>query len=147
MLSRLLAASLILLAACGGDDDDDTHVHDDAAGLDASAAIDAAGPDGPPSSVVEVTPCPAQVASTVTSPSFAYTITDATIAVNDVVKFEMPAIHNAVSGTVSQMGGGSPDGKFTVGFGQTRCLRFTQAGSFPFYCSPHLFTGTITVGP
>ncbi len=146
-----------LLAGCGDDGSGPTPI--DAAVIDA-AAIDAAAIDARPidagldarmidaaPATVVVVPCAgAAIASDVTAPGFAYTITDNTVAVNAIVRFTMPGIHNAISGTVSG-GMGTADGQFRVDFSQTKCLRFTAAGTFPFYCGPHLFTGSLTVGP
>ena len=165
--SCLAPLPLIALFACG---DDHTHTPaiDAPAVVDAAVTIDAAAADAPSAdaatvdaptatdarivdapvaidaaaAVVEV-PCPASVASEVTAPGFAFTITDSTVAVGAVVRFTMPASHSAVSGATP----GVADGLFTVGFNQTKCLRFTVAGTYPFWCNPHQFTGSITVGP
>jgi plastocyanin len=138
-LASILALALLGLAAC--DDDGGTPI--DAPLID-GVSIDTPGIDAPtidsrPSTVMVVT-CPATVASEVSAPGFAFTITDATINVGDVVRFTMPGFHSAVSGPPGQ-----PDGIFRVDFNQTACLQFTAAGSFPFYCDPHQFTATITV--
>ncbi|MBL8621867.1 MAG: hypothetical protein JNK64_11205 [Myxococcales bacterium] len=107
----------LCLAACGGDD--------------AGTPIDAA-----PSSVMTVACGTSTPVATFTAPSFtAFSPTSATIAVGDVVEFQMPAAHNAVSTT----------GLFRVDFGVTACLKFTAAGTFPFKCEPHQFTGTVVV--
>ncbi len=143
------------LAACGDDGHDDDHDHFDAAATPDAAAIDAdpgapdadptapdaaPAPDAEPSSVVEVT-CPGSPDATVTAPSFSFTIVpDATIPVNGIVRFEMPGSHSVVSGTVA-----SPTTEFPVGFNETKCFQFTEAGSYPFYCNPHQFTATLTV--
>jgi plastocyanin len=91
--------------------------------------------------VTEVACAGATIASEVSAPGFAFTITVPTIAVDAVVRFTMPATHSAVSGSPA----GTDDGKFSVGFSTTKCFRFTAAGSYPFWCNPHQFTGTITV--
>ena len=46
--------------------------------------------------------------------------------------------------------GGKPnttmsDPGLNVGFGATKCLRFTAPGTFGFHCTPHGFAGTVTV--
>ena len=126
----------------------DAHIVDaatiDAAAID--AGLDARPIDAAPATVVVVPCAGANIASDVSAPGFAYIITDSTIAVNAIARFTMPGIHNAISGTVN---GGVPtaDGQFRVEFNQVKCLRFTTAGSFPFYCVPHQFTGALTVGP
>lgn len=135
MRTSLLLPTLLLstLAACGGDDDG-------APPIDAAPAIDA-----PPSPVAVVT-CPATPDAEVTAPGFAYTISRSSLPVGAVVKFTMPALHDANSGPVNG-GVPAPDGKFRVAFGATVCLRFTVAGTYPFYCGPHLFTGSLTITP
>jgi|JI9StandDraft_1071089.scaffolds.fasta_scaffold59177_3 plastocyanin len=111
----LIAA--VTLAACGGDD--------------AGTPVDAA-----PATVMSVACGASTPAATFTAPSFtAFSPTSATIAVGDVVEFQMPAAHNAVSTT----------GQFRVDFGTTACFKFTAAGSFPFKCEPHQFIGTVVV--
>jgi plastocyanin len=144
----LLLASSSLLAACG-DDGGSTPIDAALADgflIDAPVAIDGAGPDAPspdaaPSTVVEVPCAGATIASEVTAPGFSFTITDSTIAVDAIVRFTMPLSHSAVSGSPA----GTADGQFMVGFNETKCLRFTAAGTFPFWCNPHQFTGSITV--
>jgi plastocyanin len=37
------------------------------------------------------------------------------------------------------------DTGLNVGFGETKCLKFTKQGAFGFHCQPHSFTGTVTV--
>jgi plastocyanin len=153
-------AALGLLWGCGDDGDDHDRDHD-AAAVDDAAAIDAvvpdADPDQPdamippdaePSSVVEVNCTGATIEVTVTAPGFAFAFTPSdggaadqhTIAVNDIVRFQMPASHNAFSGAAN-----APDGLFATNFNQTKCYQFTEAGSFPFHCTPHDFVGTLIV--
>jgi len=158
--SLALALGLSLaFVGCGGDDEQNPTIDArlaDAAAIDGAtvdaapndgrvddAAVDAT-PDAPAATgVTEVSCTGATIASEVTASTGMFTITDTTIAVNDIVRFTMPASHSAVSGTVP----GTPDGKFTVALNTTKCLRFTIAGTYPFYCNPHLFTGSLTVGP
>lgn len=61
-----------------------------------------------------------------------------TISVGDVVKFVMPGIHDVVPNT-------GVDAGLSVGLGDTKCLKFSTAGTFAFHCGPHGFPGTITV--
>lgn len=147
MKSFALLASLILIG-CGGDDvavidaPQDGDITDVA--VDVDAAVDAPGPDAPPSTVMVVT-CPIVVASSVSTPGFNFQITDPTITTGDVVRFQIDSFHTATSGTVTG-GVATPDGRFNVPFGgQPVCLQFTAPGDFPFYCEPHLFTGLLTV--
>ncbi|MEZ4366118.1 MAG: plastocyanin/azurin family copper-binding protein [Kofleriaceae bacterium] len=109
------------LLACGGDD--------------APATVDAAPTfDAPPGAVVEVT-CPASPDAEVTTNGFAYEPQATTISVGEVVRFTPAPAHDV----------DSDDGEFHVGFGATACLRFDEAGTYPFRCTPHQFTGTVTV--
>ena len=140
-LASLLVSSLSLLVACG-DDGGSTLPIDAPVAIDAPGTIDApATIDAAPSTVVEVPCTGATIASEVSAPGFSFTITDASIAVDAIVRFTMPSVHSAVSGSPA----GTADGQFAVGFSETKCLRFTAAGTFPFWCNPHQFTGTITV--
>jgi plastocyanin len=129
-MTRLILAAA-LLAACGGDDGG------------GSATPDAAMPDGAVNTnkVVTVT-CPAtpDAMVTVTSGGGAYMPMATTIAVNGVVKFVMTATHDAKPNTLT-----TTDPGLSVGFGETKCLKFTQAGTFGFYCTNHSFAGTVTV--
>ena len=143
---------IILLAACGDDggdddddDDDDVTVdaatdHDAPAGDPDAAAVDGTTGDAS-SSIVQVVTCPGEVDATVTTPGFEFDVTpDATIPVDGIVHFDLGGGHNAQSG---EPGAATED--FLVGFGGDVCLKFTQAGSYPFFCVPHLFTGSLTV--
>lgn len=143
LIASLALATPFVLAACGGDDDgppiDAPGVNDGPGPID--APIDTGtGIDAPASTVVEVPCAGATIASEVTAPGFAFAVTDDTIAVGATVRFTMPSFHSAVSGPP-----GTPDGRFNVGFNETKCLHFTTAGSYPFYCNPHQFTATLTV--
>ncbi|MBK7078643.1 MAG: hypothetical protein IPH44_40890 [Myxococcales bacterium] len=147
-LASLLASTTLLLVACGDDGGStppiDAPVSIDAPGaVDAPATIDApVAIDAPAATTVVEVPCAgATIASEVSAPGFQFTITDSTIAVDAIVRFTMPLSHSAVSGSPA----GTNDGKFTVSFNETKCLRFTAAGTFPFWCNPHQFTGSITV--
>ncbi len=82
---------------------------------------------------------------------FDYLPADATIQVGDTVTWlnEGPSTHTATSGTTT---GGvlHPDGQWDSGPllpGQLFSHTFTQAGTFPYYCTPHYthMTGTVTV--
>ena len=70
--------------------------------------------------------------------TFMFSPQTATVPVGSIVEWNTTSFHPVASGTP-----GSPDGKFsTTGDG---CFKFTQAGTFPFFCNVHLFTGTLTV--
>jgi plastocyanin len=120
---KLAIASLVLaLAACGGGSSNNTI-------------------DSPPSVVQSVSCGGVTPAATVTvtgTSTFMFSPSTVSIHVNDVVRFNTTSFHPVASGSA-----GTPDGKFsTNGDG---CFKFTQAGTFPFFCSVHLFTGTVTV--
>jgi plastocyanin len=139
-LASLFACTSLLVVACG-DDGGSSPPIDAPAAIDAPVTIDAAIDAPAATGVTEVACAGATIASEVSAPGFAFTITVPTIAVDAVVRFTMPATHSAVSGSPA----GTDDGKFSVGFSTTKCFRFTAAGSYPFWCNPHQFTGTITV--
>jgi plastocyanin len=137
LAKMILVASFLLvpLAACGGDDS--TPAPDAAAGPDGSLT------DATPSSVQVVDCASATVAATIdsTMTPFTFTPNTATINAGEVVKFISDPIHNVLSGTPP-----TTDGKFSTTDGSTVCLKFTEAGSFPFFCMHHTsMTGTITV--
>lgn len=152
-MRRTLLASLLLLPVLGCSDDTtvvDAAVVDGQLGLDGETDStppfdgeppDGPGPDAAPTGVTEVSCTGASIVSVVTAPGFAYNITQPQVLVNDVVQFTMPSIHSSVSGTPA----GVSDGRFTVMFNQTKCFRFTETGSYGFWCNPHQFVGTITV--
>jgi len=111
-------------AACGGDDGN--------SGTDA-------GTDAPASTVVRVDPCPGTTDATViTTAANVYMPMMTTISQGQVVKFTMNAAHDVAPGT-----GGDPN--LVVPLGGERCYRFTAPGTFNFKCTPHGFTGSITV--
>lgn len=119
MRSFLVVASLLIpLAACGGDDGGSTEV-------DASS-----------STVTRVNCGGATIAATVTAPGFAFTPMSSTITTGQIVQFDMPSSHNAVSDTA---------GLFRADFNAATCYRFDAVGSYGFHCEPHSFTGTIVV--
>jgi plastocyanin len=93
------------------------------------------GADAAPSSVVEVDCASVTPVESITTSGFAYSPSAVTIAVGDVVEFRPTSSHDARA----------LDGSFRVGFGERACLRFDAPGTFEFECSPHHFTGTITV--
>jgi plastocyanin len=146
-------AAAMAVAACGGDDDELRTIDAapgtaDAAAADASpGGADARSPDAAvdakPSTVVEADCGTATIAATVTTTNGvnAYSIdVDTTLPLNSVVRFRMSSSHNAISGPAGQ-----PDGAFTAPFGETTCFRFTEAGTFPFYCGPHRFTAQVRI--
>ncbi len=120
--------AVLVLAACGGDPDPATP--------DAASTADAS------TNKVQAVTCPTTADATVTTSATidAYDPMSTTVPVNAVVKFVMPAAHNVVPNTQT-----TSDPGLSVNFGETKCLKFTAAGSYGFYCAPHGFTGTIVV--
>jgi plastocyanin len=124
-----LAVMVLVVAACGSSD---------SKSADAPAAH-----DSPPSAVQMVT-CPATPAATVTTSGFMYAPMSTTISQGQVVKFVMPAEHNAAPGHTPADSTLSDSG-LNVDFGATTCLMFTQTGMYGFHCTAHSFNGTIVV--
>ncbi len=155
-ITRLALASVsaLLVSACADDEfipPQPTDAATDAAVLDTPAgdATDASTEDAPVDALVvdamrsvNVVQCPGgAVDLEISAATGAYVPQTPTISVNDVVRFTPgDPNHDMVSGSNN-----IPDGQFATTTGQITCLRFTAAGTFPFYCSVHLFTGTITV--
>lgn len=127
MLNRLSIVTILALAACGGDDGN-------------SAPVDAAA-DAPVSVKVSEITCPATPDATVTTAdgTFAYMPAAVTITAGQVVKFTTSSTHDVAPNTTGS------DPALRVGFGATKCFKFTAAGTFGFHCTPHAFTGAITV--
>ena len=124
-----VALAACAFAACGGDDGGGGGLTDGGNQADAAGAV------------AEVT-CPSTPDATVTTTNMvdAYMPMATTISVNGVVKFVMASSHNVTPNTIT-----TTDPAISVNFGQTKCLRFAQAGTYGFYCMPHGFSGTITV--
>jgi plastocyanin len=117
---RFAFSILLVVAACGG----------------SSSSTDA-----PSQSSVQPVICPAAPAQTVTvtgTTTFAFSPMTFTINVNDVVHFNTTSMHPVASGA-----GGVADGKFSTN--GDACFKFTAAGTFPFFCQVHGFTGAVTV--
>jgi len=117
------------LAACG----------DDGGG---GGTPDSATPDSPSGSAVDVisaADCASlTIAATIATAGTAFTDGDPTVAVGAIVKFAPNGSHDMVSDT----------GLFDTGEpSATACLRFNEAGSYPYHCSVHPATmmGTVTV--
>lgn len=134
----LRSVSLVLislgLAACGGGDDPP-------AGVDAPVNP---GVDAPPSTVQEVTPCTGEAATIESTGGFRFDngagSSSVTINVGEIVKFVSGSSHNVIPVMPNS------DPGLSVGFGATKCLRFTQAGTFNFRCQPHpSMTGSVVV--
>lgn len=125
---KRLAAVALVVAACG--DDGGMPVAPDARMIDASTHT------------VQTVTCPASPAAMVmtTNAVDAYMPNAVTISVNQIVRFQMSGDHDVTPNPL-----GTTDPGLVVDGGQTKCLQFTQAGTFGFFCTPHGFTGTITV--
>ena len=126
----MFRASLCVLAiaACGGDDS-------------SNVQVDAPSADSTQQAVQAVT-CPGSPDATVTSSntSSVYAPAATTVPVGGIVKFAMASTHNVAPNTLV-----NTDPGLSVGFGETKCLKFNKAGTFGFFCTAHSFTGTITV--
>ena len=77
---------------------------------------------------------------TTTDDAFAFMPGTTTISAHGIVKFAMSPSHNV--GPDMTM---PSDPGLHVGFGQTACLEFDQAGTFHFQCTVHAFRGMIIV--
>jgi plastocyanin len=153
-IARLGLLPLIFAAACADDEFQpppspiDAAIVDSPQGIDAlelDAAIDAAAVDAgiDAMSSVSVVQCPGNPDLTIgiNGGGDAFMPNTGTIPVNGVVEFDPNGTsHNMVSGTLP-----NGDGQFGTPTGQVTCLRFTVAGTYPFFCSLHSFTGTLTV--
>lgn len=119
---------VLAMAACGGDDGATT------------PTPDAMG-SGSANKVVEVTcPTTADAMVTVSSGGTMFVPMAQTVPVMAVVKFVMTPTHNVAPNSQT-----TTDPGLNVGFGATKCLKFTATGTFGFFCSAHSFAGTITV--
>jgi plastocyanin len=119
---RSALAILVFATACGGSSSNTTI-------------------DSPPASTVQPVICPGTVAQTITvtgTTTFMFSPMTSTINVNDVVHFNTTSLHPVASGS-----NGVADGKFSAN--GDACFKFTAAGTFPFFCQVHGFTGSITV--
>src|ERR1044072_4061179 len=127
-MKRLLLAALVL-AACGGDDGGGT-------------TTDARPADTGATNKVQTVTCPTTADATVmtTDASSSYMPMTTTVPKGAVVKFVTSPTHDVAPNTI-----GTSDPGLVVGFGQTKCLKFTESGTFGFYCTTHSFSGTITV--
>jgi plastocyanin len=118
----------------------DAPLIDAAPGIDARP-IDAAPIDAPPTpSTVVAVACPQGAVPVVMAMSGTFSPSATTVAVDGIVKFSMPSSHSVVPDTSL-----STDANLRVDFNETKCLKFTQAGTFNFKCNPHGFKGAITV--
>jgi plastocyanin len=124
-----IALAALLCAACGGDDG-------------GGGTPDAKLADAASNAKVQAVTCPATVDATVTTSTTAdeYAPKATTVAVNAVVKFVMPGSHNVIPDNST-----STDAALVVNFSETKCFKFTAAGTYGFLCAPHGFKGTVTV--
>lgn len=130
MLVRASLALLFTLAACSDDSSSSTP--------DAATQGDAGG-----GATVTTVTCPATPAATISAKdgdNTAYMPSTASISVGQVVKFTMPSSHNVEPNTLM-----NTDPGLKVNLGETKCLMFTKAGTYAFYCVPHGFKGSVTV--
>jgi plastocyanin len=118
----------LAFAACGDDGGDD-------------GSTDGMTPDSPSGNKVTTVTCPASPAATIATNTAgtAYEPNAATISVGQAVRFDLGATHDVSPADNTQ------DPGLVVGLGGDACLSFSTAGTYRFKCSPHGFTGTITV--
>jgi plastocyanin len=132
MLRRMNFGSLVSLSslaltlglsACGGSD-----------ASPADGSPDGSGSAGP---ATEMVTCTAAVTKEIKTlvPS-AFVPASLTVTAGTVVRFIMDPDHNATSTTA---------GLFTIGYGETACVKFNKAGSYQLGCQRHGFTGTVVV--
>ncbi|HUQ02432.1 MAG TPA: hypothetical protein VM261_08045 [Kofleriaceae bacterium] len=147
---------VLFVAACADDEfrpPPSVDAATDAASIDAPPDLDATTIDAIDAtpvdaridamSTVNVVQCPGNPDLTIgiNSGGTAFMPNTGTISVNGVVRFDPNGTsHNMVSGTLP-----NGDGQFGTPTGQVTCLRFTVAGTYPYFCSLHSFTGTLTV--
>lgn len=137
-----------LLFACGGGDDHEhCHTEDclppDAPASDAPAPDAPTDPDAPPQGAVQVVACDgAAIAADVITVGSSYDPSSVSIVAGEIVRFSFGGSHDAQSGVAGQ-----PTSDFYIDFGDSACVRFNEAGSYPFFCTLHHFTGEITVSP
>ncbi len=112
--------ALLFLAACGGGV---------AEGVDASA-------DSPAAALIEVSCSQIDPAVVIGTAGGEYYPDPATVAVGDVVMWQLSAGHTAHS---------IPAGLFAIGQGEEACFRFFEPGDYDFYCQVHGFTGILHV--
>jgi plastocyanin len=129
MLTMRVRTSLacLILAACGGSS--------------SSTTPDAPTADAAPATVRTVTCPPGDMPTVMTSDNvMAFDPKITAISAHGIVKFVMSPTHSV---------GRDPtlpsDTGLHVGFGQTACLEFDQAGTFNFICTAHGFQGQIIV--
>ncbi len=129
MLGRISIMMMLAVAACGGSDDPP-------AGVDAPVNN---GVDAAAATVVEVSPCAGETLVVESTGGFRFAPKDTTITVGQIIKFEMGSTHDVAPTSAMT------DSGLRVGFGATKCLKFTAAGKFNYKCTPHGFTGSVQV--
>jgi plastocyanin len=115
----------LILAACGS----------------SPTTPDAPTADAAPATVRSVTCPPGDMPTVMTTDNVtAFDPMTTIISAHGIVKFVMSATHNVGPDPVLPS-----DRGLRVGFGQTACLEFDQAGTFNFQCTVHSFDGKIIV--
>jgi plastocyanin len=143
-----MLGTIVCVAACGNSSSPTKT--DAPKSIDAPKAVDA-----PSSNTVQTVSCTgATIAATVTTPndehvyvstpsSGSATNGTSTINVGDIIEF-MPSDDHPVGPNTGSTGGMSDPGLVAPG-GATTCLKFTEAGTFHYWCTIHLFTAIVTV--
>lgn len=131
-MKRVALLFPMALFACGDDGGSGTPIDAAGSGSDAGSAA----------KVMTVT-CPATPDATVTTVNTtdAFMPMNTTISVGGTVKFVMSTMHNVEPNPIAAMS----DPGTRVDYGETKCLKFSAAGTYGIYCATHSFAGTITV--
>jgi plastocyanin len=118
-----LVLTLGLASACGSSSDDSPDAAPDGSGSGSAKAA-------------EVVNCPTTVSKEIkTETANTYVPNAMTVTAGTIVKFTMNVEHDVRSTT----------NLFSIGKGQTGCVKFNTAGTYTFGCTPHGFVGTVTV--
>ena len=123
-----IALAALLLAGCGDDGGGTTADAPPMGDASTNKVVTVACPNTPDAMVG------------ISAGGLAYDPAATTVPVNAVVKFVMTATHDAKPNPMT-----TTDPGLSVGFAETKCLKFTATGTFGFFCTAHGFAGTITV--
>lgn len=97
-------------------------------------------PDAPTVKVTALSSCPTTVTATVQDSPTMFVPPMTTIAVGDVVKFDITAEHFVKPSLTA-----NTDPALMIARGEEKCFRFNVAGQYGFVCGVHGFAGTIIV--
>ena len=129
-IGLVLLASALVFSACADDTSSDSSANNAADANNANATVHTV---------------------TTADGDMTFTPDNLTIAVGDIVEFQMTATHNAVEvskETFDSQGLTPLEGGFNVDFSETQQVTFNTAGTYYYICQPHVMVnmiGTITV--